>query len=193
MNPGFKNIEDFYRDVLLRDGSVLRMRALRQTDRDALIALFNRCSPDTIRYRFLRMITSLPDSLLDKLVAVDGEKHVALVITQGEGIDEKVIAVGRYFADDNGKAAEVSFLVEDSMQRKGIGTILLDTLAEIAREHRITSFSADVLADNRNMLSVFRKAGYGLTSNINYGVTHLEFPILLTEIAEARREAQEAE
>lgn len=84
--------ENFSRDVLLRDGALLRMRALRQTDREGLIALFNRCSPETRRYRFLRMITSLPDSLLDQLVATDGIRRTALVITQGAGDDEKIVA-----------------------------------------------------------------------------------------------------
>jgi acetyl coenzyme A synthetase (ADP forming)-like protein len=188
------SLENYSRDVLLRDGAVLRLRALRQSDRDGLVALFNRCSPETIRYRFLRMVTELTGSMLDTLVTVDGVRHVALVVTQGEGADERIIAVGRYFTlDDRPQVAEVSFLVEDAMQRRGIGTVLLDTLAEIAREHEITRFAADVMADNRLMLSVFRKAGYALSSNISYGVTHLEFPILRSEVAEARREAQEAE
>src|SRR5262245_18961348 len=157
-------LSNFSRDVILRDGAVLRMRALRQTDREALIDLFNRCSPETRRYRFLRMITSLPDSLLDKLVDADGVHHVALVVTHGEANAEKIVAVGRYFAESalpglagvagvvggsretgETRVAEVSFLVEDSMQRRGIGSILLDTLAEIARSHQITRFSADVL------------------------------------------------
>jgi acetyl coenzyme A synthetase (ADP forming)-like protein len=193
-NMSAGNLDQFSRDVLLRDGSLLRMRALRQTDREALIALFNRCSVETRRFRFLRMITSLPESLLDMLVSPDGVQHVALVITQGEGTGEKIVAVGRYYADEaRPHVAEVSFLVEDSMQRRGLGTVLLDTLAEVARERQITRFSADVLADNRLMLSVFRKAGYALSSNISYGVTHIEFPILRSEIAEARRDAQEAE
>lgn len=175
--------ENFSRDVLLRDGTALQMRMLRPTDREGLVALFNRCSPETIRYRFLRMVTSLPDSQLDQLVAVDGRRHVALVITQGENI----VAVGRYFVlDERPDTAEVSFLVEDAFQRRGIGTILLDALVEFARQHDITRFAADVLADNRTMLSVFRKTGYALTANISYGVTHLEFPITHNEIAEAR-------
>ena len=202
-NPSTSS-EIFLRDVLLRDGVLLQMRALLQTDREGLIALFNRCSPESRRYRFLRMINSLPDSLIDLLVNADGVRHTALVVTQGAGGDEKIVAVGRYIVLEEpsekaaGKAveanvAEVSFLVEDAWQRRGIGTILLDALAETAREHGVTRFSADVLADNRVMLSVFRKAGYALTSNISYGVTHLEFPILYSEIAEARRHAQEAE
>ncbi len=188
------NLENYSQRVLLRDGAVLRMRPLRQSDRQGLIDLFKRCSPESIRYRFLRMVTSLPDSLVDQLVSVDGSKHVALVVTQGEAAEQKIVAVGRYFADEKKThVAEVSFLVEDAMQRRGIGSILLDALAEIARAHKITRFSADVLADNRLMMSVFRKAGYAMTSNISYGVTHLEFPILRSEMAEARMDAQEAE
>jgi acetyl coenzyme A synthetase (ADP forming)-like protein len=185
---------DFSRDILLRDGAMLRLRSLRPEDREALTALFSRCSPQTIRYRFLNLIKSLPDSLLDQLTAVDGARRVALVVTQGEGAAERIVAVGRYHAlDDRPAAAEVSFLVEDAMQRRGIGTILLDTLAEVARRHGITHFRADVLADNRLMLSVFAKAGYGVSATASYGVTHLEFPIARSEVAEARAEAQEAE
>lgn len=181
-------------DVLLRDGSVLRMRPLQTDDRQALLALFNRCSAESKRFRFLRMITSLPDSMLDQLVAVDGRQHVALVVVHGRDDQEQIVAVGRYHViPERREVAEVSFLVEDSMQRKGIGTVLLDTLAEIARENGIDYFSADVLADNRLMLSVFRKAGYAITSGISYGVTHLEFPVSRSEVAETRREKQLAQ
>ncbi len=181
-------------DIMLRDGSVLHMRPLIPEDREALLGLFNRCSPETRRYRFLRMIASLPDDMLDRLVIVDGRRHVALAVWFGEGDESRIVAVGRYHAlSGSSTVAEVSFLVEDAMQRRGIGTVLLDTLAEIGRENGITRFSADVLADNRAMLSVFRKAGYAITSGIGYGVTHLEFPILRSEIAESRREAQAAQ
>jgi acetate---CoA ligase (ADP-forming) len=184
----------FTRDVVLRDGAVLRLRELRQSDRAGLIGLFDRCSPESIRYRFLRLITELPDSLLDHLITVDGSRHVALVVVHGEAAEEEIVAVGRYFAlDPRPAVAEVSFLVEDRMQRRGIGTILLDCLAEIARSHGITHFAADVLADNRTMLSVFRHAGYAVSSNVSYGVSHLEFPIVANEIASHRQEAQERE
>jgi GNAT superfamily N-acetyltransferase len=182
---------EFTRDITLRNGTALRLRALRDADRNELVALFNRCSPESIRFRFLRLITSLPDSLLDQLVSVDGTKHVAIVVVRPENAEGRVVAIGRYFAlDDRPEVAEVAFLVEDEMQRRGIGTILLDTLAEIARLHGITRFAADVLADNLTMLSVFRKAGYALSSSVSYGVTHLEFSILSNELDKTRAEDQ---
>ncbi len=182
---------EFLRDITLRNGTALRLRALRESDRSKLVALFNRCSPESIRFRFLRLIKSLPDSLLDQLVSVDGSKHVAIVVVKPEATTERIVAVGRYSAlDERPEVAEVAFLVEDHMQRRGIGTILLDTLAEVARLHGITRFAADVLADNRTMLSVFRKAGYALSSSVSYGVTHLEFSILSYELDKTRTEEQ---
>ncbi|HWQ32006.1 MAG TPA: GNAT family N-acetyltransferase [Blastocatellia bacterium] len=173
---------------------MFRLRELRHDDREGLKDLFARCSPESIRYRFLSPVRELSDSMLDQLTSVDGAGRVALVVTQGEGADERIVAVGRYVTnDERPEVAEVSFLVEDAMQRRGVGTRLLDALAEIARTHGITRFSADVLADNRQMLSVFRKAGYALSSTISYGMTHLEFPISRNEVAEARAAAQEAE
>ncbi|MEW6129147.1 MAG: GNAT family N-acetyltransferase [Acidobacteriota bacterium] len=187
-------LASFSKDLLLRDGAILKLRALRQSDREGLKTLFNRCSPESIRYRFLSSIKSLPDELLNRLLNVDGANHVALVVVHGEGANEQIIAVGRYNVDkDRPQVAEVAFLVEDAMQKRGIGTLLLDTLAEIARQHNITHFSADVLIDNQTMLNVFRKAGYALASTASYGITHLEFSITLNEVVQARAEAQEAE
>jgi acetate---CoA ligase (ADP-forming) len=184
----------FTRDLLLRDGALLRVRALRTDDRAKLKALFDRCSPETLRYRFLYSIKTLSDALLDHLVNVDGAQNVALVVTMGENQEERIVGVGRYQTiEERPEVAEVSFLIEDGMQRRGLGTQLLDTLAELARAHGLAHFAADVLTDNRLMLSVFRKAGYGLSGSTSYGVTHLEFPIAQTELMRARAEAQEAE
>ena len=184
----------FSKDLLLRDGAMLRLRFLREGDRQGLKELIARCSTESIRFRFLHAIKSLSEEMFDQLMNVDGARHIALVVTMGEGAEERIVGVGRYHAlRKRPEVAEVSFLVEDGLQRRGIGTQLLDALAELARRNGITRFAADVLADNRVMLSVFRKAGYGLASSTSYGLTHLEFSIAETELALARKEAQEAE
>src|SRR5215475_11221318 len=133
---------EFSKDLLLRDGAALRVRSMRRDDRQALKDLFARCSPESIRFRFLHQVKELTEDMLDMLIDIDGSRHVALVVIQGEGRDERVVAVGRYqVGADAPGVAEVSFLVEDAMQRRGIGTLLLDTLAELARERGVTRFS----------------------------------------------------
>jgi GNAT superfamily N-acetyltransferase len=178
VGPSINPLAEFSKDVVLRDGTKLKLRALRQSDRDGLKALFHRCSPESIRYRFLSTIKSLPVELFERLLNVDGATQVALVVVPQDDSDPRIIAVGRYNAlADRPQVAEVAFLVEDEYQKRGIGTQLLDALATVALDHGITHFSADVLVDNLVMLSVFRKAGYAMESTASYGVTHLEFSI----------------
>ncbi|HZS07926.1 MAG TPA: GNAT family N-acetyltransferase [Blastocatellia bacterium] len=192
--PAVRVPTEFSRDLLLRDGAMLRLRALRPDDREKLKGLFGHCSPESIRFRFLHPVKSLTDAALNQLVDVDGAHNVALVVTQGEAVDERIVAVGGFSeCEDAPEMAEVAFLIEDAMQGRGIGTLLLDTLAELARRQDITHFSADVMTDNQQMLSVFRKAGYGISSSTSYGVTHLEFPIKPNGMAQSRAEAQEAQ
>src|SRR5437867_3532642 len=103
----------FARDLRLDDGTVLRMRLLSPQDRDGLKELFARCSPESIRFRFLHPIKLLTEETLDDLTNVDGACHVALAVTGGAGTHEQIIAVGRYqVLKDRPEVAEISFLVE---------------------------------------------------------------------------------
>jgi GNAT superfamily N-acetyltransferase len=140
--------------------------------------MLKRCSKETLRYRFLRIIKEISEKLLDSFPPVDGVQHVAIAVTPMDN-DQRICAVGRYIANKKRKGlAEISFLVEDAMQERGIGTILLDALARIAALHGIERFTADVLSDNQLMLSVFRDAGFRIEADTCFGVTHIEFPII---------------
>src|SRR5215468_8797144 len=112
---------DFSRDVLLRDGLMLRLRSAHTSDRQALADMFSRCSTQTIRYRFLHLVKALTTELLDQLTNESDSKKMAIVVTQGAPGSENILAVGLYSVDAEPDVAEVSFLVEDAMQRRGIG------------------------------------------------------------------------
>src|SRR4029434_10415105 len=87
--------------------------------------------------------------------------------------------------------AEVAFLIEDAHQGRGIAQLLLEHLAQAARERGINRFVAEVLPENRRMARVFADAGYRVTKGIEDGVLAVEFPILPTDTSVgvlARRE-----
>jgi ribosomal protein S18 acetylase RimI-like enzyme len=67
------------------------------------------------------------------------------------------------------------------MWRRGIATLLIRELAELACSNGVTHFSADVLADNRAMLSLLRKTGQPLSTTVNHGVIHYELPVAARE------------
>jgi GNAT superfamily N-acetyltransferase len=168
----------FTSEISLRNGARMRMRSMVPGDQPGVLAMLGRCSRETLRYRFLRMVKEVTSDLAGQVPPADGERQVALVVGPIEKGDDRIVAVGRYIVEDRRpEVAEVSFLVEDALQRQGIGTMLLDALAELALRHGVRRFSADVLSDNWLMLSVFRDAGYRLHSDTSCGVTHVEFSI----------------
>ena len=73
--------------------------------------------------------------LLQRLVAIDYRNSMAIGAFVREGRREKLIGVGRYYADPGSRIAEAAFTVHDLYQGKGIGTFLADYLIWIAREH----------------------------------------------------------
>ena len=90
--------------------------------------------------------------------------------------------VGRYERlGPDAPDAEVAFVVEDAHQGRGIGSVLLEHLAEAAREDGITRFVAEVLPENGGMLRVFTDVGYQVQRQYADGVVHLSFPIAPTE------------
>ena len=52
--------------------------------------------------------------------------------------------------------------MSDQERGRGLGSLLLEHLAALCREHGVTRFEAEVLADNYGMLGVFRAAGFAV-------------------------------
>ena len=49
--------------------------------------------------------------------------------------------------------------MQDSWQRKGLGTYFFERLLQIGREHGIRAFHAYVLVENSGMLKIFHRSG----------------------------------
>ena len=69
------------------------------------------------------------------------------------------MGIARYDRTE-GTSAEVAFNISDAHQGRGLGSVLLEHLTVAARERGITRFVADVLPQNRKMMTVFTEAGY---------------------------------
>jgi len=72
----------------------------------------------------------------------------------------------------------VAFVVTDDYQHHGIGTLLLDDLAEVALRRGITTFVASTLAENSSMLGVFKHSGFQVTSSRDHETISLRFSIV---------------
>jgi acetyl coenzyme A synthetase (ADP forming)-like protein len=152
-------------DVVLRDGTTLRLRPLQPDDEAGLQRFLSQLSPDSVYFRFFN---PRPDpAVINRLLTADGESEFALIAECAGSI----VALAQYarFAADRSRA-EAAFLVADAMQGRGVGTRLLEQLAEHARPRGVTTFHAWVMGANHRMLQVFVDSGFTVQSKSEHGV-----------------------
>ena len=181
-----KSLKQYPLSVVLKDGSVLRLRPIQRDDQKRMLDLFYRLSTHTVYLRFHHVVKHMSEEEVKRFCTVDYDSSFALVGMVREGDEEKIVAVGRYSRLERTDRAEVGFLVEDAYQGKGIGTHLLQQLAEVARKRGIDIFEAEVLAENREMMKVLRDSGYDITEDIEAGTYKVSFSVLPTSQAEDR-------
>src|SRR4051794_17757028 len=155
------------RDVILRDGSALRLRSPRPEDEEAIRAFFDGLSFES---RYLRFHGAGRSDLVSRDYAhADGDTRVPLIAHLGD----RVVAVAGYDRLNEPDAAEVAFAVAEDQQGRGLATSLLQQLADVAATRGITRFDAEVMGENRPMLHVFANAGFGVRRASTAGIVHL--------------------
>jgi acetyl coenzyme A synthetase (ADP forming)-like protein len=177
------NARNYDTTVILKDGGSIRIRAIQPDDKPRLIEHFQRLSQRSVYFRFFGAKKRLTDAELQKFTEPDFRTHIGLVATLIEDGAERIIGVGRCMVDPQREPyrAEVAFAVADEHQGRGIGTVLLDHLAPLARAAGITEFEANVLGENNQMLEVFARSGFTVARSIEGGVVHVRFPTEETE------------
>ena len=162
-------------DVILRDGSTLRLRPPAAEDADALLEFFSSLS-DRSRYLRFHGFPALGPKLVEPVLEPEWRDRGALLAS----LDGVIVAVANWVRLRDPRAAEVAFTVGDGYQRRGIGTRLLEQLAARAAEAGIEEFVAEVLHENSAMLGVFRDAGFTVTRAGEGGELEIRFPIAST-------------
>ncbi|MDG4818098.1 GNAT family N-acetyltransferase [Micromonospora sp. WMMD956] len=175
-------------DVLLSDGSTVGLRPIRPDDAPGIVAMHARFSERTRYLRYFSPYPRIPERDLNRFVHVDHVDREAFVVLAAG----RIVAVGRYERlGPQAPEAEVAFVVEDAHQGRGIGSVLLEHLADAARRVGIVRFVAEVLPANGAMLRVFADFGYQVQRQYADGVVHLSFPIAPTEATLAVQRGRE--
>jgi acetyl coenzyme A synthetase (ADP forming)-like protein len=168
-------------DVVLRDGSTVRVRVMRPEDEKLLFTLFKSLSADS---RWLRFLSATSDSALaaeaHREASVDYCRKFGLIALTGA--DDRIVGHAFYTSISEDRA-EVAFAIADDYQRRGLATILLGQLAEVAAANSIQVFEAETLSSNTAMLNVFRESGFPTKLTVAAGELLVRFPTSLTPAA----------
>lgn len=156
-------------------GQQVTLRLIKEGDAGLLVDLFHHLSPETRRLRFHLYTERLPEENVWReaitLSTLDSQRHVAVVATVLEADSaEHAVGVARFArASLEDREAEAAIVVRDDFQRKGLGRILLTTLAQEARKLGITHFCGWVMAENVHLMKLIKKLEVKLESEVQHG------------------------
>jgi len=164
-------------EIRMGDGKTLHIRPIRPDDGQMLADFHNHLSDQTVFRRYFYLHPRLSPAEIEHLTHVDYVDRLALVVEDAEGL----VAVGRFDRLPDTNEAEVAFVVADRYQRHGLGSLLLQQLADAARERGIDTFTAETMAENRDMIDVFMASGFPVSSTCESGTVTVHFSILKGE------------
>lgn len=144
----------------LRDDSHVVIRPITTQDKAAEREFIEGLSPESRRFRFLGQVKIPSDSLIRQLTDIDYDKQVAFVaVVPGEG-REQIVGVSRYSMDEDETSCECAVTVDDDWHNRGLGTLLMRHLIEVARARGIRRMVSIEAADNFRMRDLAAFLGF---------------------------------
>ena len=152
--------EDLEKYDTLRDGTEIFFRPVKPTDEAALSEMLYSLSSSSVQKRYFTYTQTFPHKDVQKPTNIDYKQDLAIVGVVPGPSGDQIVAIAQYFLDPKIMLAEVAFIVQDVWQDKGMGTVLLDYITDIAKKRGVKTFYATVLPNNKAMLNLFYNSGY---------------------------------
>jgi len=165
--------------ALLADGTTVEIRPAGPDDFGAVKAMHEALSPDNMYLRFFNLSRLAAGTEARRICRDPSPDQVALLaLSDGEVVGcASYVTIGERASGRQSDMAEIAFAVADHMHHRGIATLLLEHLVSYARNHQVTTFTAQTLTENRAMLNVFADAGLPIERHYEDGVFETNFPL----------------
>jgi L-amino acid N-acyltransferase YncA len=154
------------RRVALSDGGSADLRPIRPADADGLRELHQGLSGESRYFRYFSWRRGIGERELERFTHPDGRLHAGLVAV----VSGKIVAHACFDRTEGAPEAEVAFEVADAHQERGLGTLLVEALAEQARAVGVERFTARVLPENRACLRMLHDLGFAEKTCVEHGM-----------------------
>jgi RimJ/RimL family protein N-acetyltransferase len=147
-------------ETRLEDGRAISIRAVRPDDEERLRDGVAQLSARSRYLRFFTPAPTMPDHVIEKLVDVDGHRHLAWGAVLAD--DPELQAIGVVHAvrsDEQSRRAEFAIAVLDDFHGQGLARMLSAVLLIHCRREGIATLDAQVLLENRPAIRLLRSLG----------------------------------
>ena len=149
------------------------VRPIHPDDATMLQSFVRGLSPESRYFRFVSSMQELPATMLSRFTLIDYDREMALVALFTESSTDmdghvtentRIVGVSRYITNPDRASCEFSLVVADEFKGKGLGSRLMLSIMDFAREKGLTEIEGLVLANNPNMLKLMRGLGFAVKS-----------------------------
>ncbi|MDD5276348.1 MAG: GNAT family N-acetyltransferase [Methylovulum sp.] len=146
----------------LINGTNITIRPIRPEDAILEKDFVHRLSERTKYFRFMQALHELTPEMIVRFTQIDYDREMAFVAISDDKNMPNELGVGRYMKNPDGLSAEFALVVADDCQCLGIGSKLMKTLMQTAKDKGITFFEAEILCANSAMLGLVKKLGFSI-------------------------------
>jgi acetyltransferase len=155
----------------LRGGGQYTVRPIHPNDAQMLQDLVQHLSPESRYSRFVSSMRELPPSMLARFTLIDYDREMALVAVlkersaaaDGEIVEtERIVGISQYVTNLDQSSCEFSLVVADDFSGKGLGSRLMESVMDVAREKGLAEIEGLVLAKNPGMLKLMKSLGFAV-------------------------------
>ena len=155
--------------VPLAGGGSYVIRPIHPDDAQMLHRLVQQISPESRFFRFASHFHELPPSMLSRFTLIDYDREMALVAVlkerskteNGETVEaERIVGVSRYITNPDQSSCEFSLLVADDFKGKGLGSRLMESIMDVARDKGLAEMDGLVLTQNVRMMKLMKNLGF---------------------------------
>ncbi len=160
-------------DFALRDGRIVHIRAMRETDEGELVQAFERMSNDARYMRFMRFVREPNLERVRKALASFPERGIGIVATvpAADGID--IAGSATYLVGNDPAICEFAITVASEFVGVGLASTLLATLIGTAKARGLTEMDGYVLSVNQPMLRLARRLGFSIAPDPEDGTVRI--------------------
>ncbi|MCB2033427.1 MAG: GNAT family N-acetyltransferase, partial [Ottowia sp.] len=153
----------------LKGGGEYTVRPIHPDDAQALQAFMKGLSAESRYFRFVSSMAELPPAMLARFTLIDYDREMALcAVVEEETVDadgtkhvrERIIGVSRYITNPDQTSCEFSLVVDDAFAGQGLGSRLMLSIMDVAREKGLQEIIGLVLTNNEGMLRLMRSLGF---------------------------------
>jgi len=154
----------------LRDSTTVRIRPITPQDAGKERAFLDALSPNARRFRFRGQLSRPTSALVGNFGEIDYMHHIdfAAILPDGaktngtktDGTKETFLCISGYSTSEDGSSCECTIMVLDEWHHRGLGTVLMKHLIEVAMSRGILyMFSVDAV-DNVEMAEFVKHVGF---------------------------------